>query len=43
MDEEGSANVELVKPFVYNTHRRVYYNIGDVVGPAFEIRKAIEG
>ena len=36
-----SANIELVKPFVYNTHRRVYYAIGDVVGPAFEMGKAV--
>ena len=38
-----SANIELVKPFVYNTHRRVYYAIGDAVGPAFEMGKAIKG
>ena len=43
VDEEGSANIELVNPFVYNTHRRVYYAIGDVVGPAFEMGKAIGG
>ena len=38
-----SANIERVRPFVYNTHRRVYYAIGDVVGPAFEMGKAIKG
>ena len=36
-----SANIELVKPFVYNTHRRVYYAIGEAIGPAFEMGKAI--
>jgi len=41
--EDGSANIERVKPFVYNTHRRVYYAIGDVVGPAFEMGKTIGG
>ena len=41
--EGDSANIELVKPFVYNTHRRVYYAIGDAVGPAFEMGKAIKG
>lgn len=36
-----SASIELVKPFVYNTHRRVYYAIGDAIGPAFEMGKGI--
>jgi len=39
--EEGSANIELVKPFVYNTHRQMYYGIGEAVGPAFEMGKTI--
>ena len=36
-----SADIERVAPFVYNTHRGVYYAIGDAVGPAFEMGKAI--
>ncbi|HUV39833.1 MAG TPA: flavin reductase family protein [Planctomycetota bacterium] len=38
-----SADIERVKPFVYNTHRRVYYAIGGVVGPAFEMGKSVGG
>lgn len=36
-----SADIERVAPFVYNTHRRVYYGIGTPVGPAFEIGKGL--
>ena len=41
--KKAKATSERVKPFVYNTHRRVYDAIGDVVGPAFEMGKAIGG
>jgi flavin reductase (DIM6/NTAB) family NADH-FMN oxidoreductase RutF len=34
-----SADITKVQPFVYNTHRRMYYAVGDAVGPAFEMGK----
>jgi flavin reductase (DIM6/NTAB) family NADH-FMN oxidoreductase RutF len=42
LDEKGSAKIELVKPFIFNTHGRTYHAIGDAVGPAFEMGKAVQ-
>jgi flavin reductase (DIM6/NTAB) family NADH-FMN oxidoreductase RutF len=41
LDAEGVAKIELVKPFLFDTHRRSYNAVGRAVGPAFEMGKAI--
>jgi flavin reductase (DIM6/NTAB) family NADH-FMN oxidoreductase RutF len=41
LDESGSADIARVAPIIYNTHRRTYYGIGGVIGPAFEMGESI--
>jgi flavin reductase (DIM6/NTAB) family NADH-FMN oxidoreductase RutF len=43
LDAGGAAKIELVRPFVYNTHRKTYHAIGEPVGPAFEMGKSVGG
>jgi flavin reductase (DIM6/NTAB) family NADH-FMN oxidoreductase RutF len=40
-DQVGTAKMELVDPFLFDTHRRSYRAIGKALGPAFEMGKGV--
>jgi flavin reductase (DIM6/NTAB) family NADH-FMN oxidoreductase RutF len=41
LDENGRPSIEALKPFVFGTTGPAYYAVGERIGPAFEIGKAL--
>ena len=42
LGENGLPDMEKVKPFVFGPERRIYYKVGESLGKAFSIGKAIK-
>ena len=41
--EDGLPNIEKVKPFLYVPEHRIYYGVGEFLGKAYSVGKAVQG